>query len=571
VFIVTLTVEDDDGGISVLTATVTVDNVVPIMEPLSTYKTDENLEITLSGRATDSGSDDLTFTWDWGDGTSDSISEYFNDGQSPDPYPSPEINPMDVMDMVSHTYGDNGVFTITLTVEDDDGGISKITTTVTVLNVVPTMEPIGVYETDENQEVILSSRATDPGSDDLTFTWNWGDGTQDTTTVYYNNKLSSDPYPSPEINPRDITDLVSHTYGDNGVFIVTITVEDDDGGTSEITTIVTVNNVAPIIEPFGPFSIDEGSPLTLDATSKDQGSDDLTFTWEFELGPTIKRTYYNDGFEPDPYPSPEINPVEVTDTVSHTYGDNGEYSLTLTVEDDDGGVTTHTTTITVNNVAPTIDDVQAYILIDFTLRITGEKFHDVKLYVYADEMEVAFGEVIRYPGNPDDQLLILENVKCDVTKTISAFMIYTPLDDSDKGKGKGATPAWLTVTFEDETQETFKHTFNAVQEDSWEWTVKINEYIVGHHIHFKAEASDAGSDDLTFNWNWGDGTPDAESTYFNDGLGPDPSKSPDGTYPYTASDEKEHTFYEPGEHTITLTITDDDGGICVYTIRIILS
>ena len=40
---------------------------------------------------------------------------------------------------------------------------------------------------------------------------------------------------------------------------------------------------------------------------------------------------------------------------SHIYADNGVYTVTVTVMDDDGGVTVQTFEVTVNNVAPTLD------------------------------------------------------------------------------------------------------------------------------------------------------------------------------------------------------------------------
>ena len=39
---------------------------------------------------------------------------------------------------------------------------------------------------------------------------------------------------------------------------------------------------------------------------------------------------------------------------SHTYADNGIYTVTVTVNDDDGGSDTETFEVTVNNVAPTL-------------------------------------------------------------------------------------------------------------------------------------------------------------------------------------------------------------------------
>jgi PKD repeat protein len=77
-----------------------------------------------------------------------------------------------------------------------------------------------------------------------------------------------------------------------------------------------------------------------------------------------------------------------------------------------------------------------------------------------------------------------------------------------------------------------------------------------------------GSDDLTFSWTWEDGTPDALTAYFNDGIGPDPYPSPNGTFPFTATDVAKHTFDSMGTYTITLAVNDDDGGVTTYSFDI---
>ncbi len=561
VYKVTVTIADDDGGETNESINITVLNVAPSISPFGPFVVDESASLALDATSADPGSDDLTFTWEFEMGVTVSRI-YYNDGAGPDPYPSPGgIFPFTVTDTANHVYGDNGIFNVTLTVEDDDGGNSTYKTNITVNNLEPTISPFGPFTVDEGSPLEFNATATDPGSDDLTFTWVFEYGPT-LVDIYYNDGIGPDPYPSPEGKyPFEITDDAQHTYGDNSIFNVTLTVEDDDGGSASYMTIITVNNVAPSIAPFGPFSIDEGSPLVMAASSTDPGSDDLTFTWELELGPTITKVYYNDGIGPDPYPSPGGNfPFTVEDIVQHTYGDDGLFNVTLTVDDDDGSTASYKTTITVDNVAPTVD-VQAYIPVNFTLRITGEKWHNVEMFIYSDNEEIGYAEITRYPGNPDEQTVATGFIKCDITSTITARVLYTPLDDPISGTINGANPVWLMLTFEDDTEVRLKHTFNVQHEETWEWSVDINPYLSGHEITFEATATDPGSDDLTFTWNWGDGSLDNETIYYNDGVGPDLCPSPGGTYPFTATDVQKHTFTTSGVHTVTLTVEDDDGGI----------
>ncbi len=235
----------------------------------------------------------------------------------------------------SYTWNDNYSGDVVLQVYANHS-LDIDTTTVTVNNVAPTADAGPNQMANEADTVNFSGSFTDPGTSDThTIIWSFGDGT--TTTG---------------------TRTPTHVYGDNGVYTVTLTVTDDDGGVGTDTLTVTVNNVAPSITPFGPFTVDEGTPVTLTAISTDPGSDDLTFTWEFQLGPTKSTIYYNDGVGSDPYPSPlGTYPFSATDTVQQTYGDNYIYTVTLTVTDDDGGIDVHITTVTVNNVAPSITEL----------------------------------------------------------------------------------------------------------------------------------------------------------------------------------------------------------------------
>jgi len=88
--------------------------------------------------------------------------------------------------------------------------------------------------------VDLTANATDPGSDDLTLSVDWGDGTVEVFEFPNDPAVFPDPDPSPEANPRSITATATHEYAAAGRYWITVTVEDDDGGSAVMTMPVTV-------------------------------------------------------------------------------------------------------------------------------------------------------------------------------------------------------------------------------------------------------------------------------------------------------------------------------------------
>ena len=73
----------------------------------------------------------------------------------------------------------------------------------------------------------------------------------------------------------------THIYGDNGVYMMILRVTDDMDANDTDICYVTVNNIAPTLDPIGPYSDNEGSMITFTVTSSDPGSDDLTFQWDW--------------------------------------------------------------------------------------------------------------------------------------------------------------------------------------------------------------------------------------------------------------------------------------------------
>jgi len=80
----------------------------------------------------------------------------------------------------SHNYIQPGVYTLTATVTDDDGGNAFDTTGITVQNTAPTVDitsPLDSASFSTGSDVNLAADVFDPGGDDqLTCMLDWGDG-----------------------------------------------------------------------------------------------------------------------------------------------------------------------------------------------------------------------------------------------------------------------------------------------------------------------------------------------------------------------------------------------------------
>jgi PKD repeat protein len=108
-------------------------------------------------------------------------------------------------------------------------------------------------------------------------------------------------------------------------------------------------NQPPVAKPGGPYYGYEGAPVSFDGSlSSDPDGDVLVFAWDFGDGNT----------------STLANPV-------HTYADNGEYAVCLTVTDPFGAAVTGCTIAYISNVAPTV----APIHVDATMVKVGKTIH----------------------------------------------------------------------------------------------------------------------------------------------------------------------------------------------------
>lgn len=284
-------------------------NQPPVADAGGPYDVDEGSSVQLDGTgSSDPDGDTLTYSW--------SPATHLDDPTSATPVYSGVDDTVDVL---------------TLTVTDPGALSDTDTTTVTVHNVNPTVTATG-DTIDEGGTADVSATFTDPGVlDTHTATIDWGDGTAAQAVTVVQGAGSGSL-------------AASHPYGDNGIYTVTVTVTDDDGGVDSDATTVTVGNLDPdaVLDTTSKVTFPGGDAFVgrinvaqdFDATATDAGSDDLTFDWSFGTS----TTYFNDGVAPDPFPSPlGTYPFAAADAASVTFTVPGVETIGVTVTDDDGG------------------------------------------------------------------------------------------------------------------------------------------------------------------------------------------------------------------------------------------
>ncbi|MEN8239720.1 MAG: PKD domain-containing protein, partial [Actinomycetota bacterium] len=250
-------VTDTNGAFDDDTAIVTIDNVPPdvLIDGGQTTTIDEgDLLDVLAGFSDPGWLDTYSADIDWGTGENDPGTVLVTVSGPP----------VDVGTVTgSHQYGDNGHFTVTVTVTDDDGGVGSDDFALTVDNVDPTatidesgtvlVNGIPTILASAGDPVDFEGQSTDPGSDDLDLSWDWDDGppAPDVTTTYLVNPPALDPLPSPTVQPRDVTDAKTHTFGQACMYDVGFDSLDDDNGTGSDSVSVLIVGNADLIRTAG--------------------------------------------------------------------------------------------------------------------------------------------------------------------------------------------------------------------------------------------------------------------------------------------------------------------------------
>lgn len=450
---ITLVVVDDDGALAHKTARVIVGNSAPVAVARASsgyVLTFERVEFNASS-SSDPDGNLASYAWDFGDGQSSS-------GKT-----------------TSHSYVDDGMYTVTLTVTDTGGAYGITVITVVVGNRAPHVEFTDLTVVTGEAVLLDGSYCYDMDGYIAAYLWDLGDG-----LVYS-------------------TANATHVWDNPGAHRATLRIWDDDGATNETVFNVTVLNRSPVaFMVASPLQTTLAKPVRFNGTgSYDPDGEIVNWTWNFGDG---KRAY-----------GPQV---------SHTYTVYGTYLATLTVRDDTGGINTTSALITVRNQPPLA-----------VINVTATAVHT--------------GETVTFDGSESS----------DPENQIANY--YWSFGD-----GGSATGAVVTHAYTDDGRFTVRLT--VVDQDSTSSYVELLLKVLNRAPLAKAEATPTavktheavtfvgtGSTDtdgkvLWYQWRFGDGT---------------------SAYGATVT----HSFADDGTYTVTLIATDDDGDEGTGTVEVTVS
>jgi PKD domain len=470
---------------------ITIGNVAPTIPDLTLPigEVAVGASVSLSATYADIGSNDShVASIDWGDTTSSSGTVIAGPNT---------ING-------SHSYSSAGVFSVVLTVTDDNGGNVTSTGAVTV-NGPPTANANGPYAGSEGDVIALAGTTTDPEGDPLVPTWTFTPGPADPGTSCTSTGTG--------------TSTPTITCNDDVVVTADLSVTDGINPPTQSSTNVTINNAPPVITGLtvDPPPIVMGQTITIGGGFTDPATND-THTAVVDWGDTTS----------DPATVVE-SAGSGTLTATHAYASPGTYLLTVSVSDDNGGTDTETLLVTVNS-PPTVTAGGPYVGLEGDANALVGSANDID----GDPLSASW--TFSWTGSANcitsGTTTLTPTITCDDDTVVSATLtvddgVNAPVSSSATLSIGNASPTAGSVGITPASIHAFTNA-----------NVAVN-------------FADAGTGDThTATIDWGDSAVTTGVVVESSGSG-----TVSGIHQYSAA----------GTYTITVTIVDDDGGSVVAT------
>jgi len=463
---VTLTVLDSKGGEATATRSIALSFPIPPIADFSVIP-EEGIERPRVGSPLrfqdESSGDGIAITgwaWDFGDGST-------GEGES-----------------VLHAYTDPGLYVVSLTVTDEQGRGATQTGSISIASLPPEAKFIvdPAVPTAGRPAEFDASESSDPDGKVANYRWDFdGDGTID-------------------LEAEEAT--VTHTYQAGGTVPVTLWIVDDNGDISDpLRMEIEVNS-----PPVAGFCVSEFAPMELvevkftDCSYDDDGT---IVAWEWDFG--------------DGATSCQRSP-------KYAFRAEGDYTVSLTVVDDDGGSGKTEARLIVHNLPPV-----ASLDVNCPAQPTGGEF---TFDASSSRDQSPDGRIVRYEWDLDDDgTFDLETTSPTLPYAYpddGSYRVRVRVTDDD---GATATSDPVKVRVENRPAEVSRIDYSPPEPKD------------GEAVALVPLATDPDGTIVGWGWEFGDGSTSDVQTPF-------------------------HTFQDDGVYRVVLTVTDDDGGKTLFEVEI---
>ena len=441
----------------------------------------------------------------------------------------------------SHTFPDNGTYTVTVTFTDDEGEsgtaewraeVEDPSNSAPSVSRVSPSSPSSPVSLDTGDRQTFRARASDPDDNLKRYEW------------FVNGRSEDSGVWQVFLPTGSVTKDFSHRFSTVGNYTVKATFTDTEGESdfTEWTVTVIDPNRAPSVSrvsPSSPVSLTTGGSQTFQVSATD--ADNNLTKWEWEVD---KRFSPRHGHQE---PEETFTATgSITKSFSHTFPDNGTYTVTVTFTDDEGESGTAEWRAEVedpSNSAPSVSRVSPSSPSSPVSLDTGDR------------------QTFRArASDPDDNLKRYEWFVNGRSEDSGVWQVFLPT---------GSVTKDFSHRFSTVGNYTVKATFTDTEGESdfTEWTVTVIDpnrapsvsrvspsspvsLTTGGSQTFQVSATDA--DNNLTKWEW------EVDKRFSPRHG---HQEPEETFTATGSITKSfsHTFPDNGTYTVTVTFTDDEG------------